>query len=181
MRIEVRLAGRGGQGLILAGIILAEGVGVYEGKYVVQTQNYGPEARGGSSRSDVIIADEEIYFPHCRQVSVLACLSQESYNDYYDSLEEGGVILLDEFYVREFTRSPATFVLPFSQMSRKELGRELFANVITLGTISRILSTRYDLCRLESLKEALARRVPGDYLAQNLRALEIGYNLIEKL
>ncbi|MEO0102854.1 MAG: 2-oxoacid:acceptor oxidoreductase family protein [candidate division WOR-3 bacterium] len=180
MRVEVRLAGSGGQGLILAGIILAEGCGVYEGKYVVQTQSYGPEARGGSSRSDVIISDKEILFPKARRVDILACLSQAAYCDYCDSLKEEGILLLDDFYVREYN-SPSALLLPFSRLAREQLGRELFANIILLGTMAKILEKKYDCGSLDSLKKALAKRVPKDYLSQNLSALELGYSILEKL
>lgn len=180
MKVEVRLAGSGGQGLILAGIILAESCGVYEGKYVVQTQSYGPEARGGSSRSDVIISDKEILFPQARQVDLLACLSQSAYGDYCSSLREEGLLLLDDFYVREYN-FPSALLLPFSRLAREKLGRELFANIILLGTVAKILEKRYDFCHLDSLKKALAKRVSPDYLNQNLAALEIGYHQLEKL
>ncbi|MEO0116355.1 MAG: 2-oxoacid:acceptor oxidoreductase family protein [candidate division WOR-3 bacterium] len=180
MKVEVRLAGSGGQGLILAGIILAEGCGVYEKKYVVQTQSYGPEARGGSSRSDVIISDREILFPKARRVDLLACLSQAAYCDYLSSLKEEGILLLDDFYVRE-SSSPSALLLPFSRLAREQLGRELFANIILLGTIAKILERRYGFCHLDSLKKALAKRVPKDYLSQNLSALELGYHLQKEL
>ncbi len=178
MRVEVRLAGAGGQGLILAGVILAEAVGVYEDKYVVQTQNYGPEARGGSSHSDVIISDQKIFFPKARNLDLLACLSREAYLEYGNLLREDGIMLLDSFYIQRESL-PNARLLPFSSLSREKFGRELFANVILLGTISKILSFQYRIAFLASLKKVLEKRVVSDYLPQNLKALEAGYELID--
>ncbi len=178
MRIEVRLAGAGGQGLILAGIILAETCGVYEGKYVVQTQNYGPEARGGSSRSDVIISSLPILFPKARDIDLLACLSQEAYDDYHKEVSEDGLILLDSFYVRRFEMNKRVKGLPFSQTARERFGQELFANVILLGALSKIFSSEYHIAQIDFLKMAVGKRVPPHHLKTNLTALEIGYEMV---
>jgi len=82
-RYEIRLSGSGGQGLILMGIILAEAIGIYDGKFVAQTQSYGPEARGGSSKSEVIVSDEEIDYPKAMQPDLLLAMNQKSCDDFY--------------------------------------------------------------------------------------------------
>ena len=101
MKTEIRLAGTGGQGVILASVILAEAAGVHEGRHVVQTQSYGPEARGGASRADVIIADEPILYPKSRRLDVLVCLSQQAADKYFEDLKVHGMAIIDSFYVRE--------------------------------------------------------------------------------
>jgi 2-oxoglutarate ferredoxin oxidoreductase subunit gamma len=100
-RYEIRLSGSGGQGLVLAGVMLAEAVGVYEGKNVAQTQSYGPEARGGSSRSDITISTGEIYYPKTSKLDLLLCLTQDSCDKYYHNLKEDGVLIIDSDIVRQ--------------------------------------------------------------------------------
>ena len=90
-RVEIRLSGSGGQGMILAGVILAEAIGINDGKNVVQTQSYGPEARGGASRSDVVISDTEIDYPKSLRIDVLLCLTQQSYDSYHSLVKPGGL------------------------------------------------------------------------------------------
>lgn len=171
-RIEIRLAGTGGQGVILASVILAEAAGVYDGWQVVQTQSYGPEARGGASKADVIISDEPIYFPKCRKLDLLLCLSQEAVEKYLSDLKIRGTAVIDSFYVRECSH-PKTICLPFSETARQELKRELFTNVLILGAVARITG----LVKLESLKKAVASRVPRQFQEINERALNIGWEL----
>src|SRR5512136_882491 len=95
-RTEVRMAGEGGQGMILAGIILAEAAGIYGGKNVVQTQSYGPEARGGASKSEVVISDGEIDHPEVLEADIVVTLSQEAYDKYAASLKPGGLLIVDD-------------------------------------------------------------------------------------
>jgi len=175
MKTELRLAGTGGQGVILASVILAEAAGVYDGRKVVQTQSYGPEARGGASRADVIIADEPILFPKARKLDVLVCLSQQAADRYFDDLKVRGTAIIDEFYVRECPRSGA-ICLPLSETARQGLGRELFTNIVTLGALARV--TR--LVKPESLEKAVATRVPAASLDMNRRALALGWQLADK-
>src|SRR3990172_8617479 len=92
---EVRLSGSGGQGIILGGVILAEAAAIYEKKNAVQSQSYGPEARGGASKADVIISDEEIDYPKALKIDVLLALTQEACNKYIKDLKEGGVLIVD--------------------------------------------------------------------------------------
>ncbi len=172
MRTEVRLAGTGGQGLILASIVLADAAGVHEGCHVVQTQSYGPEARGGASKADVIISDEPILFPKSRRLDVLVCLSQQAVDKYFDDLKANGTAIIDAFHVHECPRQDA-ICLPMSETARKELGRELFTNILMLGALARVTG----IVRIESLELALAGRVPPRTLDLNRRALKVGWDL----
>ncbi len=172
MKKEIRIAGTGGQGVILASVVLAEAAGVYEGWEVVQTQSYGPEARGGASKADVIISDEPILFPKCRKLDLLVCLSQSALTKYLDDLKFRGIAVIDGFYVHECPH-PNTICLPLAETARRELGRELFTNILTIGTIARITG----LVKLESLEKAVASRVPQRFLEINHRALRLGWDL----
>ncbi len=172
MKTEIRLAGTGGQGLILASVILAEAAGVHEGRYVVQTQSYGPEARGGASRADVIISDEPILYPKSRRLDVLVCLSQQAAEKYFDDLKVHGTAIIDSYYVRECPREGA-ICLPMTETARNELGRELFTNIVMLGAVAQV--TR--LVRLESLGKAVSHRAPAKTLEMNKKALALGFEL----
>ena len=104
-RTEIRLAGEGGQGMILAGIILAEAAAIYDGKKAVQTQSYGPEARGGASRSEVVISDGEIDHPEVLSADVVVALSQAAYNKFAKTVHPDGLLIVDEDQVK----TPADF------------------------------------------------------------------------
>lgn len=175
MKVEIRLAGTGGQGVILASVILAEAAGVHEGRQVVQTQSYGPEARGGASKADVIIADEPILFPKCRKLDVLVLLSQQAVDRYIEDLKLRGTAITDSFYVRECPRENA-ICLPMAETARRELGRELFTNIVMLGALARVT----DVVRLQSLERAVASRVPPKTLEVNHQALRRGWEIAEQ-
>jgi 2-oxoglutarate ferredoxin oxidoreductase subunit gamma len=173
VKIEIRLAGTGGQGVILASVILADAA-VREGKQVVQTQSYGPEARGGASKADVIISDEPILFPKARKLDLLVCLSQQAAEKYFDDLKVRGTAVIDSFYVRECPREGAV-CLPLSETAREKLGRELFTNILVLGAVARVTG----VVKLESLEQAVASRAPARTLDLNKQALALGWQLAE--
>jgi 2-oxoglutarate ferredoxin oxidoreductase subunit gamma len=167
-RYEIRLAGSGGQGLILAGIILAEAAGVYDGKFVCQTQSYGPEARGGASKAEVVISDAEIDYPKAIQPDVLLALNQKSLEAFSSDLKPGGLLLVDADLVSE---APASRVLalPFTRIAR-ELGRAMAANIVALGALAQLTGA----VSLESLTAAVLARVPKGTEDLNRRALAAG-------
>ena len=110
-RLEIRLAGMGGQGMILAGIILADAA-FRDGKNAVQTQSYGPEARGGASRSEIVISNQEIDYPEVIQADILLCMSQEACDKYYGNLEKNGLLIVDASHVRRTRYSPGGAFTP---------------------------------------------------------------------
>ena len=166
---EVRLAGLGGQGIILAGIIVAEAVGIHEGKEVVQTQAYGAEARGGFSRSDVVVCDEEILYPKASKLDFLLAMSQSAYEENLPSLKKGGVLLVDSTYVSEVS-GPKTYAIPFSKIAREKFGRENVANIIALGAITQIFPT----ISKDSMEKAVLDRVPKRFIEMNKKAFKEG-------
>ena len=167
-RYEIRLAGSGGQGLILAGIILAEAAGVYDGKFVCQTQSYGPEARGGASKAEVVISDGEIDYPKAIRPDVLLALNQKSLEAFSSDLKPGGLLLVDADLVKE---APASRVLalPFTRIAR-ELGRAMAANIVALGALAQLTGA----VSLASLEAAVLARVPKGTEDLNRRALAAG-------
>ena len=167
-RYEIRLAGSGGQGLILAGVILAEAAGIYDGKFVCQTQSYGPAARGGASKAEVVISDAEIDYPKAIRPDVLLALNQASLDKYLGDLRPGGVLLVDADLVREVPVEGAA-AIPFTHLAR-ELGNEMMANIVALGALAGITRT----VSPEGLRAAVLDRVPPQTRELNEKALKAG-------
>lgn len=168
-RIEIRLAGSGGQGLILAGVILAEAAGIHEGKFVAQTQSYGPEARGGASKSEVVISDAEIDYPKAIQPDVLLCMSQQACDAYIFDLKPDGALLVDATLVHDLPTTRAV-ALPFTKIAR-ELGSEAVANMVALGALAALTG----IVSLKGLKAAILGRVPKGTEELNQKALLAGH------
>jgi len=169
MRYEVRLSGSGGQGLILIGIILAEAVGIYDGKNVVQTQSYGPEARGGASKSEVIISDETIYYPKATKLDLLLSMTQKSCDEYYLDLKKDGILLVDSSLVHQVPTNQA-YQIPFTHLAKEEFGKTFVANIIAIGAIAEISK----IVKESSLIEAVLKRVPPWSAELNKKALSVG-------
>ncbi len=174
-RYDIRLSGSGGQGLILMGIILAEAIGLYEGKFVAQTQSYGPEARGGSSKAEVVVSDTEIDYPKALKLDLLLCMTQQSCDDYYMDLKPEGLLVADTTFV---TQTPVTRAveIPFTRIAREKLGKAMAANIVALGAISKLTA----IVSPRSLEKALLARAPKGSEQLNRRALKIGMNAAEK-
>ncbi len=168
-RYEIRLSGSGGQGLILAGIILAEAAGVYDGRYVTQTQSYGPEARGGVSRSDIIISDEEIDYPKAIRLDMLVAMNQKSCNEYFPALKPNGTLLVDSTFVSEIPTERAV-TIPFTRIAREQIGKVFVANVVFLGA----LTVFCPVVSREAMEAAVLDHVPKGTEGLNRSALQAG-------
>jgi 2-oxoglutarate ferredoxin oxidoreductase subunit gamma len=175
-RIEVRLAGEGGQGMILAGIILAEAAAIYDGKKAVQSQSYGPEARGGASKAEVIIAEEEIDYPKVLEPDVLLILSQEAYDKYVGTVKDGGLVVVDLNNV-EASDSDSVFQLPISNIAKETTGRAITANTVALG----ILVELTNIVSKTAISKAVAARAPKGTQEINQAALEAGFKAAQKV
>ena len=173
-RIEIRLAGTGGQGLITAGIILAEAA-ILDGKNVVQSQSYGPEARGGASKSEVIISDDEIFYPKATKPDIFLAMSQEACNRYFNDLKPGGVFIVDTSFITNIPSSNA-YQIPITQHTIKHLKSPVFANIVALGILCEITG----IVSRRSLTKAVLDRVPEDFIEQNKKALQLGFRLGKK-
>lgn len=168
-RYEIRLSGSGGQGLIIAGIILAEAVGIYDGKQVCQTQSYGPEARGGSSKAEVVISDQEIDYPKAIKPDLLLAMNQKSCDSYFFDLKPKGTLIVDSTFVKQLPTTRA-MAIPFTQIARDKLGKEMVANIVALGALAALTG----IVSLKSLEAAVLKRVPPGTEELNQKALEAG-------
>lgn len=163
-------SGSGGQGVITAAILLAEAA-VYEGLNAVQSQAYGAEARGGASRSDVIISEKDIYFPEVHVPDYLITLTQQAYDKFYPLIKPNGTIIADTRYVKEFTKADGALIkLPLYHRVMEEIGNPIVLNICTLGAVIEITK----VVRPESIMKVLEQRINPDYLEMNRKALELG-------
>ena len=175
-RYEIRLAGEGGQGLILAGVILAEAAAVGDGKNVAQTQSYGPQARGGASTSEVVISDGEIDYPRVVEADLLLAMSQEACDRYCHELKKDGVLIVDSILV-DRVPTERVYRVPITKIAEESTGRRVAANVVALGLIVGLTN----VVSREAIEAALAARVPRGTQDLNLKALHAGLKVAENL
>ena len=172
-RVEVRICGLGGQGVVLAGQILGRAA-VYDGKNVVQTQSYGAEARGSAAKSEVIISDQRIGYPLVRKCDVLVALTQKTLEANIKDLKEEAVLLVDEDLVKQIPETKSrVYRLPITKTAQAGLKSEMYANVVMLGALTKIAG----IASREGMEKAIAVSVKSDTAEANLIAFEKGYSL----
>lgn len=174
LRNEIRLSGSGGQGLILAGIILAEAA-ILDGKNAVQSQSYGPEARGGASKAEVIISDSDIDYPKVEEAEVLLSLTQVAYNKYINTLKKGCTLIVDSSIELSKDLPFSVIRIPILNAAMEKIKKPMVANIIALGAIQAIT----EVVSIKSLEKAVLNRVPKGTEELNKQALLEGYNLIK--
>ncbi len=175
-RCRIVFSGSGGQGVITAAIILAEAAAIYEDLTAVQSQSYGAAARGGSTRSDIIIADSVIHYPKVIQPNVLVCLTQDAYTNFYPIIRPGGLLLTDDRYVKQERKADAHQIgLPMYRTVMEKIGKSIVFNICMLGALGALT----ELVRPESIMKVLETRIPEAFLDMNRNALELGQNLAE--
>ncbi len=173
-RYEIRFSGSGGQGLILAGVIFAEAATIYDKINAVQSQSYGPEARGGASKSEVIISDQVIDFPKAQAIDLQLSLTQESCTKYYKDLKPSGTLLVDEDFVRDVPKGSFKVIkMPIIRTATEEIGKAFVANIVALGAITALTGK----VTIESVEKAVLSRVPKGTEDLNKKALRAGYDL----
>jgi len=167
-------SGSGGQGVITAAIVLAEAAVLYENLNAVQSQVYGPEARGGATRSDVILSEEEIDYPKVIQPNVLICLTQEAYNTYSHIIQPGGLLITDSRYVQLQRKVDARQrAYPMYQTVMEHIGRPIVLNICMLG----VVIAQVDMVKPESVLKVLKERLPEHAFALNQKAMQLGLEL----
>ena len=172
--LNLRIAGRGGQGIIKLGLFLAE-ASVLEGKNVVQTQSYGPEARGGACRTDLIISDKEIDYPGLRRIDIFLVMDQEAFLKYSPMLDDNSIVIYDSDLVKPPKAAYVLFGYPFTRKAL-ELGNPLFANIIAFGALVAITKIVKPETAIFVLKKRLKR-----YQKENLKAFMEGYAMASEL
>lgn len=174
MRSEVVFAGFGGQGVIKAAILLALAAGLFEEKEVAQTQSYGPEARGGACRSEVIISDERIDYIKAEKIDAFVVMSQPAMDRYIQSMDRNTRIIADTTLVQSIPEKRLKlYPVQATSVSEETFGRPLFANILMLGALSAVTG----IVSISSLERALAGNVPAKTIEQNRDALKKGYEI----
>jgi len=177
-RYDIRLSGSGGQGLILAGKILAEAAAIYDKRNAVQTQSYGPEARGGASKAEVVIKDGEIDYPKAMDLDLLLSLTQESCIKYSDDLKDDGILIIDSEVVKYPPKgSFKLYAVPITGIATRKIGKVVVTNIVALGLITKISGVVTE----ESMRKAILARVPRGTEEINMRAFDEGWKTGEEL
>lgn len=177
VKTEIRLTGSGGQGLILAGIILAEAA-ITEGLNAIQTQSYGPEARGGASKAEVIISDLDIDYPKVDQADLILSLTQAAANTYLKTVKSTGTAIVDSSVtVPEGVAAARIIQVPIIETASKGLGKAIVSNIVALGFIAEYTG----LVTRDSVEKAVLSRVPKGTEDLNRSALNEGYKLARQV
>ncbi len=176
-RFEIRVSGSGGQGVLSTGMLLAEAIAIGDGRNVTQSQSYGPEARGGATRADIIISDSEIYFPECHLLDLLLAFTTEAYETYALKVRATGLVVVEEKAAPIIMGSARTLKVPFTDIAIREIGNPISANILSLG----FLSSYTGIVSRQAIRDAVEDKFSESrHLESNLKAVEIGYALGEK-
>ncbi len=163
--------------MILAGIILAEAAAMGAEMNVTQTQSYGPEARGGASKAEVVLSDGEIDYPKVVQADLLLAMSQEACDTYGRDIKPDGWLIIDTDNVKRAPPYPRTVRLPISRIAEEDLGRKITANIVGLGVIVGLTQ----VVPQTAIVQAVENRVPPGTKEINVRALETGFSISERI
>ena len=175
-RSRLVFSGSGGQGVITAAIILAKAAAIFEGKNAVQSQSYGAAARGGATRSDILISDTEINFPKVIQPNILVSLTQESYNKFSPILRPGGLLLVDSKFVTIEKKVDARHIsLPMYETVMEKIKKPIVFNICMLGALIGICQ----LVKPDSILKVLETTIPKDFMEMNKTALDLGFQMGE--
>ena len=167
---NVMFCGFGGQGIVLAGVILGKAA-VFDGLNAAQAASYGSEARGSACRSEVIISQGQIVYPHIEQADILGVMSQQGYDLFQGKLKEDGILFYDDSMVQVKDEVPFEQIgIPATELAIKEFDKRIVANIIFLGAVVG----RTEIVSMKVLERAVRDSVPGKFLEVNLRALEVG-------
>ena len=176
-KIRLLFSGSGGQGIITAAILMAEAAVRYESLNAVQSQSYGAAARGGETRSDVIIWDKPIYFPRVIQANVLICLTQTAFNKYQEMIRPGGVLITDSRLVKNSRKVDARRIeLPLYEAVMDTIKKPVVLNICMLGAVIAVT----ELVRIESIKSLIAERFSQEFQETNFQAVDLGIELVRQ-
>ncbi len=180
MRKDIRIAGFGGQGIILAGIVIGKAAALHDEIYAVQTQSYGPEARGGASKTEVVVSDDEVDYPKVQNPDIFVAMSHPALMAYLDDLKAGGILIVDPDMISEKE------VIPFVQKHNiqfykaaatrtavDEIGLKMVANIVMVGAITKITKVVTE----QAARAAIAESVPPGTEKKNLAAFDAGLKL----
>ncbi len=169
---EIRVAGFGGQGVILSAIVLGKACSIHEGKFATMTQNFGPEARGGACSAQLILSDSPVLYPYVTQPDVMVVMSQEAYNKFRPELKDGGMLLVERDLVRvtNVSQQAKVYSVPATRIA-EELGKRMVLNIVMVGFFTAVTQ----LLDVEAVRKAVADSVPAHFRDLNIKAFDKGY------
>ncbi|MHA1938131.1 MAG: 2-oxoacid:acceptor oxidoreductase family protein [Candidatus Thorarchaeota archaeon] len=171
-RYEIRIGGFGGQGVVTMAVVMGETASLFDKKFVVQTQSYGPEARGGASKSEIVIGDEEIDYPKVQEPDVFIAMSRAAYLEYIDGLKDDGILIVDEDLVTiegDLPEGVTLYKIPATRIADEEVGTKQATNVVMIGAFTAITG----MLSVKGLKKRIKERWPR-FVDTNLKALDLG-------
>ena len=170
---EIRIAGFGGQGVILSAIVIGKGGCIYEKGYSTMTQNFGPEARGGACSAQVILSDSPVLYPYVTRPDILVVMSQEAYTLFNPQLKDDGILIIEEDLVRigEHPASTRVYSIPATRIA-EELGKKMVLNIVMVGFFGAVTG----VLDPDALRNAVAASVPEAYRDLNLKAFNRGFD-----
>lgn len=170
---EIRIAGFGGQGVILSAIVLGKAASIYENGFATMTQNFGPEARGGACSAQLVVSDSPVLYPYVTQPDILVIMSQEAYNRFAHDLKPGGLLIVEEDLVRvsNLNRDKKVYSIPATRFA-EELGKRMVLNSVMVGFFTAVTH----LLSADAVRKAVADSVPASFRELNLKAFEKGYD-----
>lgn len=173
MRINIRFAGAGGQGVILASVLLAKGYGLGENYNIAQTQSYGPEARGGACKAEVVISDEEIDYMKVDEVDVFVALNEAGFEKYIDDVKEDAVVLINSTLIE--SDNPRYYRIQATARA-EEMEKPFVVNIIALGALTRLLPKVH----YPAVEEEIKKNFPASIASINLDAYKMGYDIMDE-
>jgi 2-oxoglutarate ferredoxin oxidoreductase subunit gamma len=169
---EIRVAGFGGQGVILSAIVLGKAASIYENGFATMTQNFGPEARGGACSAQLILSDEPVLYPYVTRPDIMVVMSQEAYNRFAPELKPQGILIVEEDLVRVSDQKgdPKVYSIPATRFA-EELGKRMVLNSVMVGFFTAVTK----LLTADAVRKAVADSVPASFRELNLKAFEKGF------
>ena len=169
---EIRLAGFGGQGVILSAIILGKAASIHQGAFATMTQSFGPEARGGACSAQLIVSDSPVLYPYVSEPDILVVMSQEAYTRFVPELKDGGILIVEQDLVRvtDVPRETKVYSVPATRLA-EELGKRMVLNSVMVGFFVAVTH----LLDLDAVRKAVADSVPASFRDLNLKAFEKGF------
>lgn len=169
---EIRIAGFGGQGVILSAIIIGKAGCIYQPGYSTMTQNFGPEARGGACSAQLILSDTPVLYPYVPNPEILVVMSQEAYTLFAPQIKDNGILIIEEDLVRigELPPGVRVYSIPATRIA-EELGKKMVLNIVMVGFFGAITQ----LLEPDALRQAVADSVPAAYREVNLKAFDRGF------
>jgi len=173
-RIEVRLAGFGGQGIILMGYVIGKAYSIFEGYEATLTQSFGPEARGGACSAQVILSKGMILYPYVTSPDILVVMSQEAYTRYYPTLRDDGILIVEEELVKlgDLKPNQKLFKIPATRLAEEKVGRRMTLNIVMCGFFTAVTG----VVSKEAMENAVKDTVPAGTEEINLKAFQVGYD-----